>query len=99
MNRISLSLVAVLVTVLAAPALLVVPGVGPRTASSGDLAAQIRVQVNLVSLFATVRDKKTKKIVSTLEQGDFKVSEDNVEQKLNSFSRENNLPITLGLLI
>jgi VWFA-related protein len=99
MNRISILLAAVLVAVLASPALIVVPRVGPRAAASGDLAAQIRVQVNLVSLFATVRDKKTKKIVSTLEQGDFKVSEDNVEQKLSSFSRENNLPITLGLLI
>ena len=62
-------------------------------------AAQIRVQVNLVSLFATVRDKKTKKIVTGLEQTDFKVTEDNAEQKITSFSRESNLPITLGLLI
>src|SRR5579864_8199163 len=59
----------------------------------------IRVQVNLVNLFATVRDKKTKQIISTLEQGDFKVTEDGVEQKVSFFSRETTLPITLGLLI
>jgi VWFA-related protein len=59
----------------------------------------IRVQVNLVNLFATVRDKKTKQIMSSLEQGDFKVTEDNVEQKISFFSRETTLPITLGLLI
>jgi VWFA-related protein len=59
----------------------------------------IRVQVNLVSLFATVRDKKTKRIIATLEQDDFKVTEDNAEQKITSFSRESNLPVTLGLLI
>lgn len=59
----------------------------------------IRVQVNLVNLFATVRDKKTKQIISSLEQGDFKVTEDNVEQKISFFSRETTLPITLGLLI
>src|SRR5579863_2554880 len=59
----------------------------------------IRVQVNLVNLFATVRDKKTKQIVSSLEQGDFKVTEDGVEQKVSFFSRESTLPITLGLLI
>jgi VWFA-related protein len=59
----------------------------------------IRVQVNLVNLFATVRDKKTKQIISNLEQGDFKVTEDNVEQKISFFSRETTLPITLGLLI
>jgi VWFA-related protein len=66
-----------------------------------EAAAQepIRVQVNLVSLFATVRDKKTKKIISTLEQTDFKVTEDDAEQTIASFSRESNLPITLGLLI
>jgi VWFA-related protein len=62
-------------------------------------AGQIRVQVNLVNLFATVRDKKTKKIINTLEQGDFKVTEDNTEQKITAFSRESDLPITLGLLI
>jgi VWFA-related protein len=61
--------------------------------------AQIRVQVNQVSLFATVRDKKTRKIIDTLGQDDFKVTEDNAEQKITSFSREINLPITLGLLI
>jgi VWFA-related protein len=59
----------------------------------------IRVQVNLVNLFATVRDKKTKQIISNLEQGDFKVSEDGAEQKISFFSRESTLPITLGLLI
>ena len=59
----------------------------------------IRVQVNLVNLFATVRDKKTKQIIPTLEQGDFKVTEDGVEQKVSFFSRETTLPITLGLLI
>jgi VWFA-related protein len=59
----------------------------------------IRVQVNLVNLFATVRDKKTKQIVSNLEQGDFKITEDGAEQKISFFSRESTLPITLGLLI
>lgn len=69
------------------------------TPAAGPAQEPIRVQVNMVSLFATVRDKKTKRIVSTLEQDDFKVSEDNAEQKIASFSRESNLPITLGLLI
>ncbi len=54
--------------------------------------------VNLVNLFATVRDKN-KKIVGDLKQDDFKVFEDNEEQKLAFFSKEVTLPITLGLLI
>ena len=59
----------------------------------------IRVQVNLVNLFATVRDKHTKQIVSTLEQNDFTVAEDGVDQKIPFFSRESKLPVTLALLI
>src|SRR5579864_733910 len=59
----------------------------------------IRVQVNLVDLFATVRDKKTKQIISSLEQNDFKITEDGAEQKISFFARESTLPITLGLLI
>ena len=59
----------------------------------------IRVQVNLVNLFATVRDKKTKQIISNLEQGDFKITEDGTEQKISFFAKESTLPITLGLLI
>jgi VWFA-related protein len=64
-----------------------------------DTQSSIRVQVNLVNLFATVRDKKTKRIVSSLEQNDFKISEDNADQKISFFSRESTLPITLGILI
>jgi VWFA-related protein len=73
----------------------------PVRAGQNSQAQQpgIRVQVNLVNLFATVRDKKTKQIVSNLQQDDFKITEDNVEQKTSFFSRESTLPITLGLLI
>jgi VWFA-related protein len=67
----------------------------PDTSQQGG----IRVQVNLVDLFATVRDKKTKQIISSLEQNDFKITEDGAEQKISFFARESTLPITLGLLI
>ena len=43
------------------------------TAADGPAAAgqePIRIQVNLVNLFATVRDKKTKQILTGLEQSD-----------------------------
>jgi len=58
----------------------------------------ISTQVSLVSLFATVRDKN-KRIVSDLKQEDFKVFQDNEDQKIAFFSKEVTLPITLGLLI
>jgi VWFA-related protein len=59
---------------------------------------QIRVQVNLVNLFATVRDKH-KTIVTGLKQDDFQVYEDGQLQEITNFSAESNLPITLGILL
>jgi VWFA-related protein len=59
----------------------------------------LKVEVNLVNVFATVRDKRTKGIVSDLKQEDFKVLEDGQEQKVAFFSKDVDLPITLGLLI
>src|SRR6202790_3526547 len=59
---------------------------------------QIRVQVNLVNLFATVRDKH-KAIVTGLKQDDFQVFEDGQAQEITNFSAESNLPITLGILL
>jgi VWFA-related protein len=59
---------------------------------------QIRVEVNLVNLFATVRDKH-KAIVTGLTKDDFQVYEDGQQQEITYFSAESNLPITLGILM
>jgi VWFA-related protein len=59
---------------------------------------QIRVQVNLVNLFATVRDKH-KAIVTGLTKDDFQVYEDGQLQEITNFSAESTLPITLGILL
>src|ERR1700719_383338 len=59
---------------------------------------QIRVQVNLVNLFATVRDKH-KAIVTGLKQDDFQVFEDGQAQEITNFSAQSSLPITLGILV
>jgi VWFA-related protein len=56
------------------------------------------VQVNIVNLFATVRDKH-KAIVTGLKQDDFQVFEDGHPQEITNFSAESNLPITLGILM
>jgi VWFA-related protein len=58
----------------------------------------LKVQTSLVNVFVTVRDKKNG-IVSSLNQPDFKIYEDGVEQKVAFFSKEMNLPITLAILI
>jgi VWFA-related protein len=73
-----------------------------RTVAAGAQASSqdqsIKVGVSLVSLYATVRDNH-KAIVSTLEQNDFRIFEDNVEQKVAFFAKERTLPLTMGLLI
>ncbi|MFY9802465.1 MAG: VWA domain-containing protein [Candidatus Acidiferrales bacterium] len=58
----------------------------------------LQVQTTIVNVFATARDKRHA-IVTDLTKDDFKVSEDGVEQKVAFFSKEVNMPITLGLLI
>jgi hypothetical protein len=56
----------------------------------------LKATVNLVNLFATVRDKN-RRIVGELQQKDFKIYEDNHEQTIAFFSKEVTLPITLDL--
>ncbi len=58
----------------------------------------LRVQTSLVNLFATVRDSHHA-LVPNLTKDDFHIFEDGQEQKVAFFSKEMNLPITLGLLI
>jgi len=58
----------------------------------------IKAQVNLVNIFATVRDKK-KHVITNLKQEDFHIFENDQEQKIAYFTTETTLPITLGLLI
>jgi VWFA-related protein len=74
---------------------LAVPALPQEPASQG---ATIKSSVNLVNLFATVRDKN-KRIVTDLKQEDFKAFEDGQEQKIAFFSKEVTLPITLALLL
>jgi VWFA-related protein len=58
----------------------------------------IKAEVNLVNLFATVRDKN-KRVVTDLKEDNFKIFEDGHEEKIAFFAKEMNLPITLGLLL
>ena len=60
--------------------------------------ADITVHVKVVNVPATVRDKHGK-IVNNLTKDDFVLEEDGRPQTLRYFSQENNLPLTLGLLV
>src|SRR6202048_3603442 len=75
--------------------MLTVPAIPQEATGQGPV---IRSQVNLVNVFATVRDKN-KRIVGDLKQEDFKIVEDGQDQKIAFFSKEVSLPITLALLL
>lgn len=57
-----------------------------------------RIQVKLVRLYVTVRDKHGA-IIQGLGQNDFHVYEDGVEQKIAFFSKDMTDPITLAMMI
>lgn len=58
----------------------------------------LKVQTTLVNVFVTVRDKHNG-IVSDLVEKDFTIYEDGQPQKVAFYSKEVNMPITLGVLI
>jgi VWFA-related protein len=58
----------------------------------------IRVDVDLVNLFCSVR-RHNGKLVSNLTQDDFRVFEDGREQIVTAFSRETDLPVKLGMMV
>src|SRR5437773_1667434 len=54
--------------------------------------------VNVVNVYATVRDKKGQ-VVRNLTKDDFLLEEEGRPQAIRYFSQESNLPLTIGLLI
>ncbi|MBV9405219.1 MAG: VWA domain-containing protein [Acidobacteriaceae bacterium] len=62
-------------------------------------SATIKVNVELVNVLFTVKAKKGGQLIPNLEQKNFTVFEDGKQQNIQRFSRETDLPLTLGLLI
>jgi VWFA-related protein len=58
-----------------------------------------RVSVDLVNVFCSAWDKGTNSFVTNLTREDFTILEDGQKQEIKNFSREMNLPLTLGLLV
>jgi len=58
----------------------------------------IRVNVDVVNILAAVRDKKGA-LVPNLEKQDFTVLENGKPQEIKYFTRETDLPLTIGLLV
>jgi Mg-chelatase subunit ChlD len=61
-------------------------------------AGKIESKVKVVTLYATVRDKKGK-IVSTLAKDDFTLDEDGAPQTISYFAKDSDVPLTLGPLV
>lgn len=59
----------------------------------------IRVDVDLVNILFTVRAKKGNQLIPNLEKNNFSIAEDGKPQTIQRFTRETDLPLTLGLLI
>jgi VWFA-related protein len=73
----------------------------PAKPPEEPLAAEgpaIQVSVNVVNIMASVRDKHSG-LVGNLTKDDFEVYENGQLQTIKYFSRETNLPLTIGLLI
>jgi VWFA-related protein len=76
------------------------PPVSTAPAPSPDetAVATLKMNVNLVDLFFTVKDKNGE-LVPHLTRNDCTVLEDKVPQTLKSFVAETNQPLTLGILL
>src|SRR5690349_12720563 len=77
-------------------------GVQPPAGQQDQSKAQepaIRVNVDLVNILFTVRSKHGGQLIPNLNKEDFKIYEDGKQQTIQRFSRETDLPVTLGLLI
>ncbi len=61
-------------------------------------APPIQVQVNLVNILCSVRNKQGG-LVGNLTKDDFEIKEDGKPQTIKYFNRETDLPLTIGLLI
>jgi VWFA-related protein len=69
-----------------------------QTKPADDTAATIKVDVDIVNILASVRDKKGA-LIPNLEKNDFTVLEDGKPQEIKYFTKETDLPLTIGLLI
>ncbi len=78
------------------------PG-GPPPASSAapesldENTQTLKVNVNLVNLYFSVRDKGG--YITNLHKSDCSIEEDKVPQKIKNFTQEKNLPLTIGILL
>ena len=75
------------------------PGFAQQPSQAPETAEPtIKVEVSVVNVLCAVRDSKGR-LTSNLEKQDFEIREDGKLQQIAYFSRETQLPLTLGLLV
>jgi VWFA-related protein len=70
----------------------------PQKKQAEEELPSIKVDVDVVSILASVRDKKGA-LVASLQKNDFTVLEDGKPQSIKYFTKETDLPLTIGLLV
>lgn len=65
---------------------------------SAVLAAQVRVDVRLVNVIATVTDNRGR-YIGNLNSEDFILEEDGKPQQISHFSQDQNVPVSVGILL
>jgi VWFA-related protein len=93
MKRWAVAIVVVFAAVAAADCRAQEPAPAPQ-----ERAPTIKVDVDVVSVLCTVKDRKGK-LITTLDKKDFEVFEDGQPQQIRYFARESSLPLTIGLLV
>src|SRR6266513_1343953 len=63
-----------------------------------DQIPTLKVDVSVVSILASVRDKKGA-LIPNLQKDDFTVLEDGKPQTIKYFTKETDVPLTIGLLV
>jgi len=71
---------------------------GQTGSQAGEKPTTLSLQAKLVSLPVVVRDKKGA-LVTTLNKPDFMLQVDGVTQPIRYFDKDDDLPLTLGLLV
>jgi VWFA-related protein len=70
----------------------------PQSLTSQDLPEPIKVDVNVVNVLASVHDKKGA-LINSLRKEDFQLTEDGQSQSIKYFTKETDLPLTIGMLV
>src|SRR5215510_15291928 len=77
---------------------ILVTAVSAIVAVAGVIAAQVRVDVRLVNVIATVTDSHGR-YIPNLTENDFIVEEDGKIQHISHFSQDQNVPVSVGILL